>query len=203
MSYDLDFFAVDFRPDEIAAAMESLSKAWPNPPESKGVAVSSDSARIQQFFLPLHISADFDRLKLDFVEDVYPDPKVKRIQGMPVYGEESLYARKIYAVAGSDSKTTEIGAKVPAGRRVARDLVDIYFLSKRVRPLHEFILDGMGRNIFDDALPRRLVVWSKRFGREDFLHEYIDMDLYERPDPRTDIFRHIDDELKRLLERVV
>ncbi len=203
MSYDLDFFAEDFHPEEIAAAMEALSKAYPHRPEPRGVTVTPDSARIQQFFLPIHISPEFEKLKLDFVEDVYPEPKVNSLDGMPVYGEESLYIRKIYAVAGSRSRTTEVGAEVPAGRRVARDLVDIYFLSNRVCPLHKFVVNGLDRGAFDSDLPRRLVIWSKRFSREDFLHEYIEMDLYERPDPKAGIFRHIDAELMRLMEHVV
>lgn len=203
LSYDLDLFAVDFRPDEVASAIEGIAEVYPERPNSQGVATSSDSARIHQFLLPLHISPEFDQLKLDFVEDVYPGPKIRQIQGVPVYSEESLYVRKIYALTGSRSRTTEIGAEVPAGRRVARDLVDIYFLSKRIRPIHEFILDGLEKNIFDPDLPRRLVIWSKRFGRENFLHEYIDMDMYDRPDPRIDIFRHVDDEMKRLLEKVI
>ena len=203
LSYDLDLFAVEFRPDEVASAIEGLAEVYPERPQPHGVATTSDSARIQQYTLPLHISPEFELLKLDFVEDVYPEPKVKLFQGMPVYSEESLYARKIFALAGSQSRMTEIGAEVPVGRRVARDLVDIYFLSKRVRPIHEFVLDGIDKDIFDQDLPRRLVIWSKRFGREDFLHEYIDMDMYERPDPRIDIFRHVDGELKRLLEKVI
>jgi len=60
---------------------------------------------------------------------------------VPVYSVENIYYQKIIAVSGTIPEVDVIGRQIVVGRRKARDIFDIYKLSKEVKPLAEFLKD--------------------------------------------------------------
>jgi hypothetical protein len=81
-----------------------------------------------------------ERLKVSFIEDAYFDVYpviVKELGGLAVRTEsvEGLYHRKLRTVCGRLNE----GSEVVGGRQTARDLFDLYVLSKACMPIREFI----------------------------------------------------------------
>lgn len=133
VSYDLDFF---FPGGFDALALSSSLK-------KKGVEfevsdIVDDKHRANQ--LHGYLVHKGERLKVSFIEDSYFDvyPALLRgFGGLTVTTEpiDGLFHRKLRTVSGRVSE----GSEVVGGRQTARDLFDLYVLSRVCRPIREFI----------------------------------------------------------------
>jgi len=134
-SYDLDFF-VNARFDPVVV-QRRLSNARV---KLQMIEVVND----QMFAAELHGVTDVDGepLRISIVEDIYADMfPVKTVGGIRTEAVDGLYHRKIRTITGSgDGVASSTGRTVQAGaRQTARDLFDLYVLSKEIRPLLEFV----------------------------------------------------------------
>lgn len=134
-SYDLDFF-VNARFDPVVV-QRRLSNARV---KLRMVEFVND----QMFAAELHGVADVDGepLRISIVEDIYADMfPVKTVGGIRTEAVEGLYHRKIRTITGSgEGVASSTGRTVQAGaRQTARDLFDLYVLSKEIKPLLEFV----------------------------------------------------------------
>lgn len=134
-SYDLDFF-VNARFDPVVI-QKRLSEAGV---KLKMVEVVNNP----MFAVELHgvVDVDGEPLRISIIEDIYSDMfPVKTIGGIRTETIEGLYHRKIRTITGSgEGVTSSTGRTVQAGaRQTARDLFDLYVLSKEIKPLLEFV----------------------------------------------------------------
>jgi hypothetical protein len=132
ISYDLDF---EVRPGtDLEAFREKLMKA--------GIGFKSQRFNINesiysQIFGQINLS-NGKEVDVSFVEDRWFDlyPAVERMMGdTPVVTEpiEGIYHRKVRTVAGYGGETT-LG-----GRQKKRDVFDLYVLSRKVKPVGDFM----------------------------------------------------------------
>ena len=134
ISYDLDFFFPEgFRAGELARACKQAGL------NLQVTDLVDDLKRANQ--LHAYIQTDgMGAIKVSFIEDayytVYP-PLKKALGGQKVLTEsvEGIYHRKLRTVAGSAGE----GDTVIGGRQTARDLFDLYALSKAHVPILPFI----------------------------------------------------------------
>lgn len=133
VSYDLDFFLPDGF-DALALSV-ALKKGGI---EFEVTDIVDDKNKANQ----LHgfVVHQGDRLKVSIIEDAYFDlyPTTVRKLGVLMVGTESvdgLYHRKLRTVSGRLSE----GAEVVGGRQTARDLFDLYVLSRAHKPIREFM----------------------------------------------------------------
>lgn len=140
----------------------------------------------------------FDAFKIDFVEDISDLREVQTIEGYRVYTLPAIYYRKLRIACGGS--TADGTGRMRGGRRqVARDLVDLYYISVRFRPLSLFVTDCERAGRFSPDDIDRIHAWLRRFPRQGFIEEYLDLDLPERLDPKA-ILRHLDGEADALVE---
>jgi predicted nucleotidyltransferase component of viral defense system len=133
VSYDLDFFLPEgFRALALSGALKKGGI------EFEVVDVVDDTEKDNQLHgYVVHMG---DRLKVSFIEDSYFTlyPAIQKKFGSLTVTTESidgLYHRKLRTVSGQASEGTE----VEGGRQTARDLFDLYVLSKDHKPIREFI----------------------------------------------------------------
>lgn len=134
-SYDLDFF-VNARFDPVVV-QRRLSNA-------RVKLQMVEIVNTPMFAAELHGVADVDGepLRISIVEDIYADMfPVKTAGGIRTEAVEGLYHRKIRTITGSgEGVASSTGRTVQAGaRQTARDLFDLYVLSKEIKPLLEFV----------------------------------------------------------------
>jgi Nucleotidyl transferase AbiEii toxin, Type IV TA system len=132
-SFDLDFFMPEgFKAQTLLSSFKKHGIHY----DIKDLV--TDSHKANQLHGFVRLSGQW--LKVSFVEDAYFDvfPKVQRPFGNLSVQTESidgLYHRKLRTIAGSASD----GDVVVGGRQKARDLFDLYVLSKKHKPLPSFI----------------------------------------------------------------
>lgn len=133
VSYDLDFFL----PEGFDALALSVSLKNGGV-EFEVTDVVDDKHKANQ----LHgfVVHKGERLKVSFIEDAYFDVypvTVEKLGGLAVRTEsvEGLYHRKLRTVCGRLNE----GSEVVGGRQTARDLFDLYVLSRACKPIREFI----------------------------------------------------------------
>jgi TfoX/Sxy family transcriptional regulator of competence genes len=133
VSYDLDFFL----PDGFdALALSSALKKRGIEFEVSDIVDDKHKANQLHGYL-VHMG---ERLKVSFIEDSYFDvyPALQTKFGNLTVTTESidgLYHRKLRTVSGRVSE----GSEVVGGRQTARDLFDLYVLSKVAKPIRDFI----------------------------------------------------------------
>lgn len=150
-SYDLDFF-VSARFDPLIIRRRLSDAGVP----LQMIETLSD----QMFAVQLHGTANIngEPLKVSIVEDIYAGIfPVKTVAGIRTETIEGLYHRKLRTITGSgEGATSSTGRTVQVGaRQTARDLFDLYVLSKEIKPLMEFV-----REINRDgaAVPEALLI---------------------------------------------
>ena len=133
VSFDLDFFLPEgFRAGELAVAIKNAGIDF------QTLDIVDDLKKANQLHgFVLHAGR---LLKVSFVEDAYFTlfPPLESAFGEGrVRTEEipGLYHRKLRTVAGSGSR----GDSFAGGRQTARDVFDLYVLSKAFKPLAEFM----------------------------------------------------------------
>lgn len=192
-SYDLDFFTKDFKKELIRLLVSgvcgSLGLA------SKLIMDLNQKGRARVIQYTLSIPESDRDLRLDFVEDVFrliQTPQL--IDGVPVLSKEDIYLRKIYAVAGTLGIIDEIGrSQALGGRQEAKDLFDLYFLSKTFVPLSIF-----AAKYCDATEKENLVTWYRSFDRQE-----MKLGLSEiRTDKEID-FREVDRHFRAEIEKML
>lgn len=149
VSYDLDFFVpARFSPDWLAVLLGKAGITL------NDVQMEQDGSYAHQ----LHGYANGpsgEPVKVSFVEDVYegmwPTVKFGEVVTEEIGG---LYHRKLRTVTGSG-----YGKETKGARQTARDLFDLYVLSKEIKPINEFVeeINEHGANFPQDAFCANLL----------------------------------------------
>jgi len=202
-SRDLDFFSPDFSAGEVKKIIKAVQK------ETGAFCSLQAEYNLQDAAIPLPDRAYVmvwnlkmpeieSTLKVDFVEDVlFQKPKIRKFKGVRTYDVRNIYYQKISAITGSRLKKDGTGREIPGGRNEARDAFDVYFLSKKIEPLHIF-LKTMPRHYH-----RGMVFWWRSFSRMDLKLGLLDLDTYEsKPDTR-EIINLFDNEMKKFAEEQI
>jgi len=191
-SRDLDFFSPKYNKKEINSIISAIRKTTTAPAKLESEFTVPNRARVM--FWNVQIGAKTGPVKIDFVEDVlFNEPTIKRFDGIPVYDVKHIYFQKIVAITGTRLIPDETGRGVTTGRGEARDIFDIYMLSKRICPLHLF-LKSISRQY-----QRGMVYWWRSFSRMDFKLGFLDLDVYGKKLDTRKILRCIDKEIKALI----
>lgn len=141
-------------------------------------------------FYSLPVKGASRPLKIDFVEDVLIEkPTIRKIHGVRVYGPEDLYLQKVAAIAGTRPEFDAIGRLVQEGRNEARDVFDLYMLSKNIKPLHIF-LKHISR-----SYQKGMIHWYRTFSRHDLRLGVLDIERYEAPFDSREMITHLENEI--------
>lgn len=192
-SRDLDFFSPGYDLREIDAVIAGIGKEYGRTPVLEQELQVTGKARVR--FYSLKIKGTDSALKLDFVEDNLAEkPDIKIIHKVPVYAAEQIYFQKIMAITGVVLLPDATGGEAITGRHEARDIVDVYYLSQKVKPLHEFLAT------MPDTQRRGIVHWYRRFSRQEFKLDFLDLSVYDQRLSSADIIRHLEQEIKRFMD---
>lgn len=193
-SYDLDFFTKDFSKVKIERVVFSLADEIGRVIELKGEQLQKDRARILVFSIKIDNSSP---LKLDFVEDVFNIlSPFKKVDGIDVLSLEDIYIRKIFAACGSISKVDGIGREISiGGRQEARDLFDLFYLSKTFMPLSDFAFKHC------NATQRAsIVVWQKTYDRFEMKCGLNEIKT-DKEITYQEMEKHLDKEIEKMIKR--
>src|SRR3989338_3976413 len=171
-SRDLHFFSPEYKNEEIKAIVKLFSAVLGSPVKLESELNASNKASVR--FYTVKIRGAPAPLKIDFIEDVFfKRPTITKFGGVPVYSAKNIYFQKIMTLIGSFLITDAIGREIPAGRKEVRDIVDIYYLSKKIEPLHKF-LKTLGRQY-----QRGVIQWYRGYSRQDVKLGMLDLNLYD------------------------
>lgn len=195
-SADLDFFSPDWNPSEIGCLVEAFQRDCHRRARLESELEAAGKARVR--FYTMLMTGARRPLKIDFVEDVlFRKPVIRRKAGVPVYSVENIYLQKIAAIAGTGVRVDEVGREVSEGRGEARDVFDLYMLSRNIRPLHRFLPQT--------PLPwqKGIVHWYRTFSRQELKLALMDMEIY---DPKFDsraMIRHLEEEIQQFIRAML
>jgi hypothetical protein len=137
-------------------------------------------------------------LKIDFVEDVLlTKPVIRKIKGVRVYSPEAIYLQKLAAIAGTRSEVDDSGRAIHEGRNEARDVFDLYMLSKKITPLHVF-LKGVSPHY-----QKGMIHWYRTFSRHDLKLGVLDIDRYEAGFDSREMIAHLEKEIDLFTKGIV
>lgn len=195
-SRDLDFFSPRYNVKEIEGIILKSNKYLDSPLRLQDELFTRDRARVR--FYTGKVKGTELPLKLDFVEDVYSEsPGIKRFKGIPVYSIEDIYFQKIMTLVGSNLRQDITGREITTGRREARDIVDVYYLSENICPLHKFIRK------FSDIYKRGIVYWYRTYSREELKFGVLDLDIYDKNFDVSRMITYFDSEIKKIIGGVL
>lgn len=195
-SADLDFFSSDYDLKEIDSIISRFKKYTGCAVKLENEFISASRAKVR--FYSASFKALNRPLKIDFVEDVlFARPDIKRFDGVPVYSVENIYTQKIAAIAGMQARTDEIGRQIIEGRLEARDAFDVYMLSKKIKPLHQF-LKGL-----PSQTQRGVVHWYRTFSRQDLKLGLLDLDIYVNRFDARQMTIYLENEIKEFIKDVL
>ncbi|MEW5757982.1 MAG: nucleotidyl transferase AbiEii/AbiGii toxin family protein [Candidatus Omnitrophota bacterium] len=191
-SVDLDFFSPIYDVKEINEIVKEFKKETRLNIKLESEFIAPNMAKVRFYSVP--IKSTKRSLKLDFVEDVIFDkPKIKYFDGVPVYDVKIIYLQKITTITGLSIKENDVGAEIMEGRRKARDVFDIYMLSKKIEPLHLF-LKTLPRQI-----QRGMIYWYQTFSRQDLKFDLLDMDIYIKNFDSREMIIYLENEVKKFM----
>jgi hypothetical protein len=134
-------------------------------------------------------------LKIDFVEDVlFAKPKIKRFNQVPVYDAKQIYFQKIVAIVGSRTIQDDVGRGMTSGRGEIRDIIDLFYLSKKIEPLHLF-LHSISREF-----QRAIVQWYHTFSRQEFKLGFLDFEIYDKKLDSQQVVVYLEGEIGKFLK---
>jgi predicted nucleotidyltransferase component of viral defense system len=195
-SRDLDFFSPRYPLKEIDDLVAKFSRAIGEAVKLESEFTAAGRARVR--FYSVRAKSGPQPLKIDFVEDVFlGEPDIKRFHGVPVYSAHNIYFQKIIALTGTSLTSDEIGRPRTSGRREARDVVDLYYLSQKVEPLHAFMA-GLER-----PYQRGLVEWYRSYSRQETRLGALDLEIYDPDFDVSAMIRYLDAEIKRFMGGVI
>ena len=195
-SADLEFFSPRFDIKEIQGLISAFEKRVNKKIHLESELTAGGKARVR--FYTLTVRGSSRPLKIDFVEDVFfTRPEVRRIEDVRVYSAENIYFQKIAAISGTQPVIDEIGRQIIEGRKEARDVFDVYMLSKTIQPLHVFM-----KNV-PAPLQKGMVHWYRTFSREDLKLAIIDMDIYDLNFNSREMVVYLENEIKQFIREVI
>lgn len=195
-SSDLDFFSPRYDHQEIRRLISAFKKEAYNSIQLENELMAPGMAQVQFYTVP--IKGTNRPLKIDFIEDVFlAKPTIQKHHGVRVYSAENIYDQKIAAISGSHTQFDEIGRPFMEGRKEARDVFDLYMLSKKIQPLHQ-----MMQNI-QPLWQRGMVHWYRTFSRQDLKLDMVDMDIYEQHFDASKMIQYLESEMKQFIKKVI
>jgi len=190
-SSDLDFFSRKYLIPEIAALTEAFEKHLDQKIHLESEFVSGNKAAVRFYTVP--VKGSNRPLKIDFVEDVVcVQPVIRKIDGVRVYSAKDLYLHKIAAISGTQVITDDLGRQVSEGRQEARDVFDVYMLSKKIQPLHIFLRSLSPR------LQKGIVHWYRTFSRQELKLALMELDIYDTEFNARELVIYLENEVKQL-----
>lgn len=195
-SADLDFFSSTYDTAEIHALVCAFKKYthYNIRLESDFFAAGKASVR----FYTAALKGTGRPLKIDFIEDVLlPNPHIKKIEGVRVYDPGDIFLQKLAAVAGTVPESDGVGRPVMQGRKEARDVFDIYMLSKKISPLHMFLKKSPAR------FQRGMVHWYRTFSRQELKLALLDLDIYDKKFDAKKMIFYLENEIRRFIREVI
>lgn len=195
-SVDLDFFSPECDLKEIDRLTLVFSKFLKARVKLDSEFLSSNRAKVR--FYTADIPGSDRPLKIDFVEDVIFDVlPAKRFNGVQVYGIENIYMQKICAITGTTLKPDEIGRETTQGRNEARDVFDMYMLSKKIKPLHLYLKK------IPAAQQRGLIHWYRSFSRQDLKLSLLELDIYDKNFDAREMINYLEGQIKEFAKEVM
>jgi len=189
-SEDLDFFTQKYKKEEPGQIMNFLSETTGF--KFKLEAEQDDPKLISMkiYFLALKEACV---LKIDFVQDF--EKNINKIKN-GLHSIEDIYFRKLIAVIGTEKKESITGMIMAGGRQTAKDLFDIYHLSKHYKPVSDFFLEYFS---YDRA--EGLIAWYRGFNRMDLKLGLLDLNTGIGS---GEILKYLDGEiLKKLPDKLI
>jgi len=195
-SSDLDFFSCKYDEREINSLVSAFQKRARKEITMESEFIAGGRARVRFYTMPVKGSSR--PLKIDFVEEVIiPRPSIQKIDGVRVYKAKDLFLHKIAAIAGVQTVTDEIGRQIREGRKEARDVFDVYMLSKQIQPLHLF-LRGVS-----PQFQKGMVHWYRSFSRQELKLALMDLDIYDSGFNAHELIIHLEEEIKQFAKEVI
>jgi predicted nucleotidyltransferase component of viral defense system len=195
-SVDLDFFSPQYDINEIECLIEAIKEELKTGIKLENELLAGNKAKVRFYTMPVEGT---DRpLKIDFVEDVlFDEPDISAFEKVRVYDAKNIYFQRITAVTGMRSETDYTGREIMQGRMEARDVFDIYMLSKKIEPLHVFL-----RNV-PDYIQRGIIHWYRSFSRTKLKIDLLDMDIYLKDFDAKEMIVHVEEQIKKFIREAV
>ena len=191
-SVDLDFFSPRYDIKEIDKIISSAQEAFGSKIILENELYAAGKAKVR--FYTVNVKGTVRPLKIDFVEDVFLEkPVIRKFKEIPVYNVEDIYYQKIITISGVVPQIDEIGRQIVIGRRKARDVFDIYKLSKKIKLLSEFLKD------IPQNYQRGIVHWYRTFSRREFQLDLLDLDIYEKGIDSKEIIIYLENQIKKFI----
>lgn len=195
-SVDLDFFSPKYDIKEIEAIILEFRKRIKCKIRLESEFVMNGRAKAR--FYTASIEGLSRRLKIDFVEEVIISrPGLRRFNGVPVYSAESIYFQKLAAITGGRMSEDELGRSLLQGRNQARDVFDIYMLSKKVCPLSAFLKTAGG------YMQKGMVRWYQTFSRQDLKLGLLDLEIYDKKFDSKEMIVYIESQIEKFVKEVI
>jgi hypothetical protein len=192
-SLDLDFFSSEYNICEIDNLVYEFKKNLGQDLKLENELMIQDKAKVRFYTMALQNSERF--LKIDFIEDIISvHPNIENFEGVRVYGAEDIYLQKITAITGTRATRDYIGREIIKGRNEARDVFDVYMLSKKIKPLHIFLQKT------PDYVQRGIVQWYRRFSRNELKLALLELDIYFDDFNSKEMLIHLEDEIKKFIQ---
>ena len=173
VSYDLDFFVSKrFEPMLLQRRMKDAGLRL------NAVEAVTDPMYAAQLHGMVNVKGE--SIRICIVEDIYADMfSAVTVKGIRTEAIEGLYHRKLRTITGTGEVVTETGRVAGKGaRQTARDLFDLYVLSKEIKPIMEFVaeINSRGANVSERALESgiRNIPWK------DLMDEFETLEVAER-----------------------
>lgn len=195
-SRDLDFFSPNFDLDEIDSIVAGLGKSAGSPLKLENEFFAPGMAKVR--FYSAKVDGTTTPLKIDFIQDVFfGRPKIKKIKRVPVYSAKNIYFHKIITLTGVNLSTDEIGKEVAVGRQEARDVIDVYYLSKKIIPLHKYMKK------LERKYQRAMIKWYRNYSRQDTKLGALDLEIYDKDFDVSGVIAYLDEEINKFISEEV
>lgn len=195
-SADLDFFSPRYDLSEIKHLVSAFKKHIHQGIRLESELMVGGKAKVRFYTIPVKKSTR--PLKIDFVEDVlFKKPVIRKVEGVRVYSAENIYMQKIAAISGTPLVIDDVGRQVLEGRREARDVFDLYRLSRKVKPLHRFLPHA------PVLWQKGLVHWYRTFSRQELKLALMDVDIYDARFNSGEMIRYLENEIKQFSRGVI
>jgi len=195
-SSDLDFFSPNYDPSQIQRLIEAFKKRLHKRVRLESELMVGGKAKVRFYTMPLKGSNR--PLKIDFVEDVlFKKPDIRTVKGVRVYSAENIYLQKIAAISGTQAVVDDIGREITEGRREARDVFDLFMLSKKIQPLHAFLRRA--------PVPwqKGMVHWYRTFSRQELKLALMDMDIYNPRFNSREMVQYLEGQIQQFAKTVI
>ncbi|MFH1361861.1 MAG: nucleotidyl transferase AbiEii/AbiGii toxin family protein [bacterium] len=195
-SRDLDFFSPTYSPKEVEEIIQKFSQTIGTKAKLEDELTTSHQAKVRFYTIKLKGAAA--PLKIDFIEDIFnPKPTIIKFKGVPVYSAKNIYLQKIITITGAFLIKDEIGKEIPAGRKEVRDIIDIFYLSKKIAPLSKFL------KTLDRHYQRGMVQWYRSYSRQDVKLGLLDLALYDKEFDISAMIKYLDQEINKFMREEI